>query len=396
MFWILLRRIKYLIARIILTCLVLGSYQLGAQIIFSEPFDEANTSTTGNDNIGGVGWTTACPTCTTGDYFYVNGNTLECEDTNGPATWTTGNINTSSCTNGIIVSMDINLAAASNAFEECIPGCGCNCVDWISLEYDANGSGFVPLTSVEGGTCAQACSGGTYILIGALSSGTSFSYSVCLNPATTLQLKITVQTWANGEKYQIDNINVACSSCALPIELLGFAAYEKVKEVEVNWQTAMELNNDYFTVERSTDGFRFENIGEVDAVGNSNKINNYTFNDANPLQGISYYRLKQTDVDRTFTYSGMVVLERNKTTGTNISLVPNPTESGIFSINGLDLENGKVAFVEIMDYTGKMISKVNIDSLNSSVDLSTFSTGLYLVRLVNRNETFTCKLVYNR
>ncbi len=83
----------------------------------------------------------------------------------------------------------------------------------------------------------------------------------------------------------------------LPIELLTFSADLQENEVLVKWETASQRNNDYFTIERSTDGKEFENVGEVDGAGNSNEVLSYSFTDEDPAQGLSYYRLRQTDYD---------------------------------------------------------------------------------------------------
>ncbi|MEM9982731.1 MAG: hypothetical protein AAF734_09550, partial [Bacteroidota bacterium] len=84
----------------------------------------------------------------------------------------------------------------------------------------------------------------------------------------------------------------------LPIELLSFDAKAvSSKEVHLTWQTLTELNNAYFTVERSLDAATWEAIGEVPGAGNSASLLSYLYVDQAPYQGISYYRLKQTDFD---------------------------------------------------------------------------------------------------
>jgi hypothetical protein len=87
-------------------------------------------------------------------------------------------------------------------------------------------------------------------------------------------------------------------STPLPIELLTFSAkVNSNKKVDLNWSTASEINNDYFTVQRSADLEHIEEIENVDGAGNSSQTLHYHTLDNNPLKGISYYRLKQTDFD---------------------------------------------------------------------------------------------------
>ncbi len=81
---------------------------------------------------------------------------------------------------------------------------------------------------------------------------------------------------------------------ALPINLVEFFVKLEQKEADIYWTTSNELNNDFFTIERSQDGFNFENVDIVNGAGNSNKLIEYTISDSYPIEGISYYRLKQT------------------------------------------------------------------------------------------------------
>ena len=120
---------------------------------------------------------------------------------------------------------------------------------------------------------------------------------------------------------------VATASEVLPIELLSFKATLKNNVVELHWQTATETNNDYFVIERSVDGKVWESMDSIKGVGNSSNVLNYTNNDENPLSGTSYYRLKQVDFDKSFSYSDIAVVNFD---GIKIeALFPNPSEGNI-------------------------------------------------------------------
>ncbi|MBW6498623.1 MAG: hypothetical protein K0B09_09560 [Bacteroidales bacterium] len=95
----------------------------------------------------------------------------------------------------------------------------------------------------------------------------------------------------------------------LPIELLSFTAKYQDGKVLLNWATGSEINNDYFTLERSRDAVDAEIIGFIDGAGNSSHTLHYQFIDHDPLPGISYYRLKQTDYDGSFEYSQWVAVQ---------------------------------------------------------------------------------------
>lgn len=94
----------------------------------------------------------------------------------------------------------------------------------------------------------------------------------------------------------------------LPIELLHFSAQPANGEIVVEWSTAAEINNDFFTIERSTDGNSWEPLAFVNGAGNTNYVIDYTYTDSNPIEGVSYYRLKQTDFDGQYEYFAPVAV----------------------------------------------------------------------------------------
>jgi len=87
----------------------------------------------------------------------------------------------------------------------------------------------------------------------------------------------------------------------LPIELVNFSLDKYDDNVKINWTTGSELNNDYFTIERSFDGYAWKEIDRIKGVGNSSSLIDYSYIDRQSnLSGIVYYRLKQTDYDGKF------------------------------------------------------------------------------------------------
>ena len=97
----------------------------------------------------------------------------------------------------------------------------------------------------------------------------------------------------------------------LPIELLYFDAKIKNNKVICNWITATEINTDYFVIQRTINGIDFEDIGTIGAAGNSFNNISYEFEDVSPLNGISYYRLKQYDLDGKNESFGLVEVKYN-------------------------------------------------------------------------------------
>jgi hypothetical protein len=108
----------------------------------------------------------------------------------------------------------------------------------------------------------------------------------------------------------------------LPIELLSFTCYNDGLNISLNWTTSSEINNDYFTVERSKDGLLFEDILKMEGAGNSTSIRNYSITDFNPYFNTSYYRLKQTDFDGKNSFSN--IISANNKNDFSFDIFPNP------------------------------------------------------------------------
>lgn len=117
----------------------------------------------------------------------------------------------------------------------------------------------------------------------------------------------------------------ATISSTLPISLLYFRARKNNGQVLLTWATAQEVNNAFFSIERSRDGANFEAIKTIAGAGNSNHTIEYSYADAQAGAGKIWYRLKQTDLDGRFTYSNVAVIEQNAT-GKGISIYPNPVQ----------------------------------------------------------------------
>jgi hypothetical protein len=185
----------------------------------------------------------------------------------------------------------------------------------------------------------------------------------------------------------------------LPIELVLFGGEKCGEEVCLEWKTATEINNEYFNIQRSTDGIAFENIGRVEGAGNSSTSVSYNYTDVSPYQGISYYRLKQNDFNGLFSYSDMVAVEFRRDEF-RFDLYPNPN-------NGTDLNlvinasEEEEVLVVIKDITGKeSYSKIiiienkgdNIIALDPSEKLG---KGIYFIIASSKQEIYSRKMIVN-
>lgn len=177
------------------------------------------------------------------------------------------------------------------------------------------------------------------------------------------------------------------TASTLPVEWLYVDAKEIAgAQVEVSWQTAQETNNDQFDVERSATGAIWENVGEVGGNISSSGPTDYQFIDAFPAIGLSYYRIKQTDLDGTFSYSNTVQVELSGGLATRIHLYPNPVIDKVY-LKGFISPEGSI---QVFNAVGQKVKEKVLDSLpNASireplVDLSDLPTGFYIIRIDDR------------
>lgn len=186
----------------------------------------------------------------------------------------------------------------------------------------------------------------------------------------------------------------------LPIELLSFNAKPNVNMVDLSWSTASELNNDYFTIEKTKDGVNFEIVGVIKGAGNSTSVLNYTSVDNRPYSRISYYRLKQTDYDGNFSYSELIMVSFEKASDFNINVYPNPNSGRAINMQIIGTSSEEVLVV-VYDIMGnEMFSKVIItnesDSDVHAVDPSQkLPTGIYIISATSDQKIYNKRLIVN-
>jgi len=138
----------------------------------------------------------------------------------------------------------------------------------------------------------------------------------------------------------------------LPIQLLSFTAQCQEQDVILEWSTATEENNDYFTLLRSDDAEHYEAIVQIVGAGNSNNVVNYSYTDYNAKDGNYYYKLKQTDYDgKSETFSTVHVnCDTKKEHSLEILYDGNQPYALLSNANSSD----KYTMV-IIDYTGRVV-----------------------------------------
>ncbi|ELR71323.1 CHU large protein [Fulvivirga imtechensis AK7] len=187
----------------------------------------------------------------------------------------------------------------------------------------------------------------------------------------------------------------------LPIQLLYFKAKGKNGTVELEWATASEVNNDYFSIERSQDMEQVETVAVIQSKGDLSEAVKYNVIDYHPLPGTSYYRVKQTDYDGTSTDSPWLVVTTD-TGKEEMQLYPNPTGGHWVNI-ALPVEHKEMDEVIIRIYTkeGHLVlaeSMGSRDRTNGTYFISfndRLSPGIYLVKITLRGRDFSQRLVIN-
>jgi len=192
---------------------------------------------------------------------------------------------------------------------------------------------------------------------------------------------VNQNTAASGNDFALDNISFVPCNRILPIELVDFELNQNdCNHVNILWQTASETNNDFFTIERSSDGKIFEIIGQiVSKNSNSNVLLNYSFVDSETLSGMYYYRLKQTDFNGKSKYSKVVSI----TTCINESeltvlVFPNPSISKVnidFTGNQSD-----IASITLINVYGETIYESSF--YQSELDFENLNQGMYILQVI--------------
>lgn len=182
----------------------------------------------------------------------------------------------------------------------------------------------------------------------------------------------------------------------LPIELVSFEGRCESDHVTLTWVTASEIDNDYFTVEKSLDGVEYTSIGTVQGAGNSFGTMTYTFVDEG-YTDLAYYRLKQTDFDGTTTTGPTVPAGCDQKPGTEIV---NVWDDGSMVNVLVSASNFGIFDVTLHDGHGKQLTQRTGQAVERGITLiqlpkNGVATGMYLVRLSNPSEQLSRKAVLN-
>ncbi len=275
--------------------------------------------------------------------------------------------------------------------------------DELLFQYNMDGGGWVTFAAFYGSNDGLPASTGNLVqdtdLDGVYNVGApeihdfamqNFNFTI---PATGNSVQVRFIMGQNGgtEETIIDNIRIN-GTTVLPIELTEFSV-KKMEEdkVKINWQTATEVNNDYFSIQRSKDGNSWEEVRRVNGTGNSNTTIDYSMIDEKPFSGISYYRLKQVDFDGDYEFSNTKSV-RLDISNSRYSIYPNPVSSSQFNVK---IPNDGTE-IYVLDASGKLIHQAIIDKGISEISLDEFHSGIHFVKFIHAEKIEVQKIIFEK
>lgn len=269
-----------------------------------------------------------------------------------------------------------------------ISNAGCNDPNGCQDDDDVCNINDLFVTQISGATSEDGtfdATDGTFTLHTPTNSGVGNNHF----GANYVQFSVSSfsEFWIHGSEHSVP----------LPVEMTYFTAKAvENQKVRLDWQTATEINNEGFAVERSKDGKNFVQVGYVKGNGNSNEMNNYQYEDRNVIAGTYYYRLKQIDFDGKFEYSDIKAASIEGFEGIALStFIPNPAQHTTkLEVNLIEQSN---VAIQIFDNLGRLVERKSY-SLEAGVqklhfNLNSYTQGVYVAKIRVNNENYVRKLI---
>jgi hypothetical protein len=224
-----------------------------------------------------------------------------------------------------------------------------------------------------------ATGGEEYLTIGNFFDDASLIYSI----------NTGVRNLISNTAYLIDDVSVLPVS-VLPVTLNYFnAEFETDNLVKLNWSTATEINNAYYTIQKSINGKDFKTIGTVKGNGNNNKQTQYFFTDTIFYYGSIYYKLLQTDFNGKTTELGITTLYKDFVS--DIKLYPNPTVNEL-NISLPEIYSNKLIYYCIKDITGNVILDNHIYMPKNNllkISVNALNNGIYTIEIILEDTVYS-------
>jgi len=265
-------------------------------------------------------------------------------------------------------------------------------------------NGAVTISGISGGVgevCfdyARVFSGNS--VIGLFSGSTQYGSDITVSATTASNVCIDINDASatsfyierqSGARTIIDNIVWTAYSVPAPVTLTSFKANLDKGAIAINWSTSSEENNDYFSIEHSTDARNYTEFGQVNGAGTTQIEQNYSYVHKTPANGLNYYRLKQIDFDGAFEYSPVQVVEVKRENP--ISIFP----SQAFEKITIDLAEAtkEETVIGVYDVMGRMVLSqvLGAEATRSELNIANLSKGHYFIQLQTGNERYTERFI---
>ena len=185
-----------------------------------------------------------------------------------------------------------------------------------------------------------------------------------------VQAAAALETLTNSKGWTITiGDGVECE--AMEVSLIHFNAKNVGAAVKLDWATATETDNDYFEVERSTDVRKWKVIGRIKGAGTVSIVQNYGLTDSNPLEGVSYYRLKIVDFNGKADYS--IVKPINIQPGPALNIYPNP------AISSVTISGKARGYFKIFNSCGRQVMQMRGNAEKTTIPISGLPAGAYVI-----------------
>lgn len=213
------------------------------------------------------------------------------------------------------------------------------------------------------------------------------------NPSTGQTVLFDLSAGQVDNTWDVGIINEA----SFPVEFSAFVAHQ-VSEiwVELSWTTASELNNDVFEVEKSLDGTLFQSIGNVKGAGTTTESHSYSFDDHTRMAAVNFYRIKQTDLDGSFSYSEVRELKIDKGMELNMNVYPNPASNTLTLSTRTKIDSDTKYDISIMNLSGQVLwQKLTQLSQDQVIGLQGVPAGIYLISVtdIDNGNTMSLKFI---
>lgn len=305
---------------------------------------------------------------------------------NNPATWSCGYVPV--CGDTIIIKAGSTVTVtAQQDYEPCGTGNGPIIYVYGTIKFDNGNKLRLPCGSII-----------FIFLSGSIVPGTGGGNSNYIEICDDI-----VWNAASGTLVGSGCLPVTAPGCGavLPVELIEFSANINNTKTDVIWVTATEKNNKYFDIQRSADASQFEKIGTVNSQGingNSQHQLSYFYEDHHPLEGVSYYRLKQVNNDQSYTYSKMVSVNFIKEKNIRFVIYPNPN-NGEFTADISGIENNHEVKIVLTGESGQKVYEsafyIN-DPANTKIKIipsDRLTSGMYVCTLIFEGIEYKVKVV---